>query len=665
MKNFYAKSFSVFLLVLFTAQVAVAQQLVTQTFTYTGTIESFTIPPICNGVVTIQAVGASGGNATVNCVCDGGKGASMQGEFTLSAGTVLRILAGQEGMSNGADGSGGGGSFVALAQGTVPLIVAGGGGGASNNIGNCGANIHGMDAPITPSGTASRNGAGPGGTNGNGGQVTGNSVNSGGAGGGFYGDGAGGGSNPNGGGKAFVNGGAGGTPNTVSMQGGFGGGGCSWSTGGGGGGGGGYSGGGSDQISPYSAGGAGGSYNSGSNQVNVPGANTGHGYVVISYQLSTPVQVVASSPSICAGESVNLTATGTGIVSYTWNTNSNSSSINVSPTVSTVYTLQSTDQSGCVGTELVPITVHPLPNIAGVVTPTMLCRGSDATITVSGASSYTFDNGPIANEYIVNLYNTTTYSVSGTSPQGCVGGQTIEVLVNTNTLVVSPDMSVCVGKSATLQATGAVTYSWNTPSPFATHVVNPVNTTTYIVNATDAENCLLSNTVVVTVLPKPLVTLQANKQTVCEGEKVLLTAGGGSTYVFSSNVDATGNSGFAIPKINVPHTFTVSGTNEAGCTSTAAIVVNVVRCTGINEYQGVLASIFPNPNDGKFTVVLDKVMNNDLLETYDLNGKKISQQPAAEKNEIDLSKQEEGFYLVYLRRNDERIEISKVLVQKQ
>ncbi|MCC6370711.1 MAG: T9SS type A sorting domain-containing protein [Bacteroidia bacterium] len=250
-------------------------QVTTQTFVYSGTIQSFTVP---TGVtqLSVDARGAGGGSVTT-CGANGGRGARMTGVITVTPGQVLSVLVGQAGGNSGSTGEGGGGGGSYVTTGTVPLVVAGGGGGASSNIGSCGSNLNGVNASTTTAGTANASGVVAGGSGGNGGTGSGGS---GGGGGGFYTNGTSS-SNTNGGGRAFVNGGAGGFG--TSSSGGFGGGGCGWSTGGNGGGGGGYSGGGTYGSSPYTGGGGGGSYNIGTNQINTAGFQSGNGLVILSY----------------------------------------------------------------------------------------------------------------------------------------------------------------------------------------------------------------------------------------------------------------------------------------------------------------------------------------------------------------------------------------------
>ncbi|MCZ2130105.1 MAG: hypothetical protein LC109_07530, partial [Bacteroidia bacterium] len=89
-------------------------------------IQLFTVP--ASGYYKINAVGAQGFNAQSGY--NGGKGASMTGEFYLIGGSTLKIVVGQQGQgTSGSNGGGGGGSFVTYSDNT-PLVIAGGGAGS-------------------------------------------------------------------------------------------------------------------------------------------------------------------------------------------------------------------------------------------------------------------------------------------------------------------------------------------------------------------------------------------------------------------------------------------------------------------------------------------------------------------------------------------------------
>ena len=84
--------------------------------------QEWTVP--ANGVYTIEVWGAQGGNAGAGNTA-GGKGARMKGDFTLTQGTVLQIVVGQQGTTtSGYSSGGGGGSFVVKNTNSEKLIFS-------------------------------------------------------------------------------------------------------------------------------------------------------------------------------------------------------------------------------------------------------------------------------------------------------------------------------------------------------------------------------------------------------------------------------------------------------------------------------------------------------------------------------------------------------------
>eukprot|EP00930_Biecheleria_cincta_P039774 TRINITY_DN2730_c0_g1_i1.p1 TRINITY_DN2730_c0_g1~~TRINITY_DN2730_c0_g1_i1.p1 ORF type:complete len:716 (+),score=129.23 TRINITY_DN2730_c0_g1_i1:51-2198(+) len=243
-------------------------------------IQSWTVP--ASGEYKIEAWGAQGG-------CQGGAGAYVSGFFNLTAGDVVHILVGQQGVTapNRVGNGGGGGSFV-VGAGNSPLVIAGGGGGSGHDCHrHSGSITKQMDGTAQSSGkSGSFGGASSGGSGGHGAAAsyTTRSLPNGGGGGGFLGDG--GSDKAARGGRSFKNGGVGG-----DTTGGFGGGGgsnnhvyhCGKSPHGGSGGGG-YSGGGAGGGNCNGVGGGGGSYNSGKHQKGKDGVQKGDGKVVVTWQ---------------------------------------------------------------------------------------------------------------------------------------------------------------------------------------------------------------------------------------------------------------------------------------------------------------------------------------------------------------------------------------------
>jgi PEP-CTERM motif len=267
------------------------------TFSYTGTVTTYTIPT--TGLYDITVAGAQGGpgDGTV-----GGMGAVISGDVNLTAGTMLDIVVGGIGLTGDFGdlwgGGGGGGTFVYIVGATSPLLVAGGGGGAYYYTGGFNGGP-GDPGQITASGDAGLGtDGGAGGTAGSAGAGGSNSYGeNGGGGAGWLGNGGNGvglgdclvlaadsGSGNGGFGPPTFAGGIGGGLNPPCANGGFGGGGGGGFQGGGGGGG--YSGGGGGDGSNGVTGGGGGGGGSYVNSLvaallETAGANAGNGYVTL------------------------------------------------------------------------------------------------------------------------------------------------------------------------------------------------------------------------------------------------------------------------------------------------------------------------------------------------------------------------------------------------
>ncbi|MGZ3921813.1 MAG: T9SS type A sorting domain-containing protein [Bacteroidia bacterium] len=207
---------------------------------------------------------------------------------------------------------------------------------------------------------------------------------------------------------------------------------------------------------------------------------------IYNFGISTLSLNVSATSSVCPGQSTQITASGAN--SYTWNTGAFTSSINVTPSVTTTYTVNGA-AGNCTASATSTITVLSQPALT--VNSGSVCTGSSFTINPSGASTYTIQGGSA----VVTPSANSTYSVIGTGTNGCVS-QAVTSTVSVNNLpTVSASSSasmICVGQSASLTATGASAYVWNTTATSAVIVISPTTTTSYTVTGTDANNC--SNT---------------------------------------------------------------------------------------------------------------------------------------------------------------------------
>ncbi len=526
--------------------------------TITNGIQTWTAP--YTGAFRIEARGAQGGGS-------GGNGAVMVGDFTLTAGEVIRILVGQQGVSGGGGPSGGGGgSFVVRTPYTTTtaiLVIAGGGSGAGNYSFTPGVN--------TSTGVT---GGVAGGTNGNGGS----GGTRGAGGGGFLTDGSPCSVNTNyaSPGRAFVNGGAGGFPTnncSFTAAGGFGGG----SSHGGncinnGGAGGGFSGGGG---SSNTTSGGGGSINNGSNQTNTSAANTGDGRVIITELCSVRIYSSGSNsiaPTICAGSSATLTTNA--VSNFSWSNGSTSSSIVVSPTTTTAYSLIATTSVNCTSVGMITVSVNSAVPTLTINNPSpSICPGLTTNLTATGADTYTWVNVGVVNGQTFTPVGSQIYTVNGQNACGITTSTTaITVQPLPVTAAANPTI-VCEGKPSTLTAVAAASaYTWS-PGNLSTSsvIVAPTAPTIYTVTASDG-TCSGTFTLSLSTKLTPTVSVSATATNICQGTSVTLMAYGADNYTWTPG-NITGSVITVSP--NTASLFVATGENSLNCSNFISQVVVV------------------------------------------------------------------------------------------
>ena len=288
-----------------------------------------------------------------------------------------------------------------------------------------------------------------------------------------------------------------------------------------------------------------------------------------------PTVVASNDTTICNGSSTTISASGTS--SYSWDNGLGAGqSHTVNPTTTTTYVVTGTDANGCQNMDNVIITVNPLPTVVAS-NDTTICNGSSATISASGASTYSWDNSlGVGQSHTVNPTTTTTYVVTGTDANGCQNTDNVIITVNPlPTVVASNDTTICNGSSTTISASGARTYSWdNGLGAGQSHTVNPTTTTTYIVTGMDANGCQNTDNVIITVNPLPTI-VASNDTTICNGSSATISASGASSYSWDNGLGA-GQSHIVNPTITT--TYVVTGTDANGCQNTDNVIITVTNC---------------------------------------------------------------------------------------
>lgn len=218
---------------------------------------------------------------------------------------------------------------------------------------------------------------------------------------------------------------------------------------------------------------------------------------------------LTGTSSICAGQTVNIAASGAN--SYTWSTNQNGSSISVSPGASTQYSVIGINPaSGCTGVAYKQITVNQLPVISIITQNNPVCDGQNTSMMAFGASTFTW-SGTGSNNAQINVVPTmgnSTYTVLGSDALGCMNAAVQTITVNaTPAISVTGTTLICSGYAANLTASGAGAngnYQWMSNSIFLqgqTVSPAPLATTNFTVEGVDANECKGATQVVVAVDP--------------------------------------------------------------------------------------------------------------------------------------------------------------------
>ncbi len=364
---------------------------------------------------------------------------------------------------------------------------------------------------------------------------------------------------------------------------------------------------------------------------------------------STPTASISGSTSICEGNSTIISFSGTpyATVSYTANSVSQTipldSSGNATLTTpilntTTTYSLVS---ASLLGTPICSqnitgsavVTVNPLPNVT-ISGTTSICNGTSATINFDGTPnaivSYNINGSPtltltlnaFGNFSIVtpNLTSNTTYSLisvhSNATTPSCsknVSGSAMITIVPIPVVNFTPTSeTICSGQSSLITLSSNVstaTYSWtvvqsgvsgatassgNSISQVLTTTGNSIGTATYTVTPT-ANGCAgTSNTIIITVKPKPTVVATPTSESICSGgtTAINLSSGlAGTTFswtVVQNNVSGASNgNGNSINQILI-------ATGSTTGTAVYSITPTVNGCSGNTINVTVNVSTMPN-----------------------------------------------------------------------
>ncbi|MFN0037030.1 MAG: T9SS type A sorting domain-containing protein [Saprospiraceae bacterium] len=299
---------------------------------------------------------------------------------------------------------------------------------------------------------------------------------------------------------------------------------------------------------------------------------------------------------LCAGTSTDLTGCCSA-QAYAWSTGETTSSITVTPLTTTKYYLTITNANGCMNSDSTVVQVNPRPTVSAMSTPEVpeICSDEGQILLCATSSDATKPSW----KWTTTGFNSTQQCIVLTTPQqsgvytaavtdgitGCSNTATpINVSIHakpTVNILQIPTPPYCAGDDLTFCANSDATgpsFVWTGPNGFlGTTLCVTVNDAgvlesgVYSVIVTDVFGCV-ANTAAVNILinPQPTAAI-AGGLAICKGSTTVLTASGGGTYSWS--IVSSGASITVAPAATT--TYSVTVTNNFGCTDTASATVEV------------------------------------------------------------------------------------------
>ncbi|MCK9448547.1 MAG: T9SS type A sorting domain-containing protein [Bacteroidales bacterium] len=312
--------------------------------------------------------------------------------------------------------------------------------------------------------------------------------------------------------------------------------------------------------------------------------------------VSPDLELFAEPQEICLNESIVLSAVTGNAASFVWWDGVTDLVRELIPEVSGVFYAwaEVTSVDNCVLTDSIQITVHPLPEVELHIYDgqAVVCEGMSITFSVQDMAgidithviwnqSVTEPMGSDSIKYFTyEFFESQYFRADMISAEGCIGTDSIFIEVQPiPEILISSDTTICSGQSVTLQASGGVSCIWTDENGTPLGVgysltVRPDVTTIYYATIVGSGSLECANTayVTVSVMPSPVLTVEASEDEICAGTEIVLTATGASAYAWST--------GETEPVITVEPvettTYYVIGLNEYGCIATDSIHITVL-----------------------------------------------------------------------------------------
>ncbi len=351
----------------------------------------------------------------------------------------------------------------------------------------------------------------------------------------------------------------------------------------------------------------------------------------------SPIIVASASDyTICSGSTIHLYVNGA--VTYNWApaTVVNSTvgqHITAAPAGNTTFTVLGFNGI-CTGSTSLRIKTIPIPNVIVNASYNQICVGGSVPLNVIGAQNFIWSpaqslSSNTGAHVVASPAITTDYTIRGLNSEGAIScPQEISFLLTVipkAKAIVSSNKSICFGDKVGLSVLGGDSYSWKPANDLnksngSSVIAQPTISTVYFVESSFNGNCPASNTIAVTVNPKPWV--DASTDTLYNlDETMIIQANGSGTlkWIAGENIFCNDCAQTKVaPKMN--SCYRVEVTNEFGCKAYDDVCITVTD----NFYEYIPNSFSPNADGlNDLFLIYGTGLSNVSMFIYDRWGKQI------------------------------------------
>ncbi len=328
---------------------------------------------------------------------------------------------------------------------------------------------------------------------------------------------------------------------------------------------------------------------------------------------------ITGTNSVCAGSNTTLSNTATG---GTWSSSSANATVTGGVVAgitagSAIISYTATNICGAMSDTML-VTINPLPDAGTITGPTSVCTGTNITLSNSATGGTWLSStgaADIADGVVTGISAGNVvifYSVTNICGNA---SDTMAITINTvpNAGTITGSTAICAGTTTSLSA-GSAGGTWSS-SATAIATVNTSGTVsataagaatiTYLISNTCGADTATMNINVIT-LPDPGSI--SGTDTVCQNATVALSASVASGTWSSSNTTlaSVSSSGIVtgISSGTATISYQVSNTCGSNTTTYTITVLPVAACPDnvTNITRTTALTLYPNPNDGTFTI---------------------------------------------------------------